>query len=309
MKTSEINELITSRMLAALEQGVAPWQKPWSADTGGVPRSMSTGKGYRGINTFLLGMTAYDEGFTSPWWGTFNVIKKLGGHLRKGSHGTKVYWWKIVVKPNPDNPEEPMKFYIGGQDTVFCASQCDNLPDKYYPDLDSSEPDILPEPQAVIDDYLSRGPSMVRAAQGRAYYTPDDDQITMPMRSQFSDSAAEIAVQFHECAHSTGHKSRLNRPGITDWSGFGSHGYGVEELCAEASSAVLAAMTGVETESTWENSVAYLDNWIHAIKADAKLVPAAFRAAQAAVDLITGQSADDDQDQDQDSSERSLVAA
>ena len=309
MKSSEINEHIQQRMLTALENGTVPWRRPWSADTGGVPRSMSTGKAYRGINVWMLALTAMDEGFTSPWWGTFHKIKELGGHLRKGSHGTKVYWWKVVVKPNPDNPDEPMKFYVGGCETVFSASQVDNLPDKYYPDLDSSEPDILPEPQSIIDDYLSRGPTMVRAPQGKAYYTPADDQITMPMRSQFSDAAEEMCVQFHECAHSTGHKSRLNRPGITDWSGFGSHGYGIEEMCAEASSAILAAMTGVETESTWNNSAAYLDNWIHAIKEDAKLVPAAFRAAQAAVDLITGAEDDQDTDTDQEASQRVLVTA
>ena len=44
----DLYQEITDRMVAKLEAGTAPWLKPWVA--GARPRSMSTGKPYKGIN-------------------------------------------------------------------------------------------------------------------------------------------------------------------------------------------------------------------------------------------------------------------
>jgi antirestriction protein ArdC len=249
-------------------------------------------------------MTAAAEGFTSPWWGSFNVIKKLGGHLRKGSHHTKVFWWKPVVKPDPDDPDKTRTFYVGGCEHVFNASQCDNLPDMYYPDVNSSEPDILPEPQSVIDDYLSRGPEMIHVNQAGAFYQPVYDRITLPLRSQFESAESYYCTAFHECGHSTGHETRLKRDCMIDFDHFGSDKYGREELTAEMTAAMLCALTGVPGQ--FDQSAAYIGSWMRAIKGDTTLVVKAARQAQSAVDMIMGTV---DQDSDQDSSQRALVAA
>jgi antirestriction protein ArdC len=304
VKTTEINELITSRMLQALESGTVPWHQPWKSDSGGVPRSVATGKAYRGINVWLLALTSEAAGYTSPYWLTFNQARKLNGHgVRKGEHGTKVVWYKRIVKPNPDNPEEPIVFYTGGMDTVFNVCQCDDLPAMYYPDTDSSEPEILPEPQSVLDRYLNdNGPNVVRAPQGRAYYTSHDDTITLPLRSQFESAESEFCTFAHEIGHSTGYQSRCDREGIREFDHFGSGLYGREELVAEMTAAMLCALTGVPGQ--FDQSAAYIGSWMRAIKGDTTLVVKAARQAQSAVDMIMG-----DQDSDQDSSERALVAA
>ena len=83
---------ITETVAAALEGGTIPWERPWTAANGSSgaltewngPRSASTGKLYRGMNTWWLGMIAWQQGYTSPWWLTFRQAKKLGGHVRKG---------------------------------------------------------------------------------------------------------------------------------------------------------------------------------------------------------------------------------
>ena len=46
-----VPEIITESILKQLEQGVAPWRKPWSTS---VPRNLISKKPYRGLNVFLL---------------------------------------------------------------------------------------------------------------------------------------------------------------------------------------------------------------------------------------------------------------
>jgi antirestriction protein ArdC len=59
-KTSEklnLYQIVTERIVANLEKGVIPWEKPWKSPkfAGGVfPRNFSTGERYRGINVMLL---------------------------------------------------------------------------------------------------------------------------------------------------------------------------------------------------------------------------------------------------------------
>ena len=65
-----VHRLVTERMIAALQRGTVPWHKPWQAGAG-RPRSMSTGQPYRGVNVFLLALTAAEEGYSSPFWGTY----------------------------------------------------------------------------------------------------------------------------------------------------------------------------------------------------------------------------------------------
>jgi antirestriction protein ArdC len=87
--SERIYELVTERIIAALERGTIPWHKPWHAHTG-HPRSMSTGQPYRGVNVFLLALTAADEGYSSPFWGTYQQISGHGGQVRRGEHSTPV---------------------------------------------------------------------------------------------------------------------------------------------------------------------------------------------------------------------------
>ena len=53
MKTNDtrktVNDIITERIMAMLEQGAAPWQKPWRVASQ-MPRNLVSGKPYRGIN-------------------------------------------------------------------------------------------------------------------------------------------------------------------------------------------------------------------------------------------------------------------
>ena len=51
---TKAHEVITDRILAALEQGTIPWRKPWALPAGTYPQSVA-GHRYSGINAVLLG--------------------------------------------------------------------------------------------------------------------------------------------------------------------------------------------------------------------------------------------------------------
>jgi antirestriction protein ArdC len=42
-------QVLTDRILALLEQGTVPWQKPWQSNVG-LPRNLCSQRPYKGIN-------------------------------------------------------------------------------------------------------------------------------------------------------------------------------------------------------------------------------------------------------------------
>ena len=48
-KRGSVYEVITERIIAMLETGTVPWQKPWKVATG-MPRNLVSKKPYRGMN-------------------------------------------------------------------------------------------------------------------------------------------------------------------------------------------------------------------------------------------------------------------
>ena len=81
-----VPEIITENIIKQLEQGVAPWHKPWSTS---IPRNLIPKKPYRGLNMFLLAT----QGYGSPYWLTFNQAKQLGAHVWQGQKSTLVSFW------------------------------------------------------------------------------------------------------------------------------------------------------------------------------------------------------------------------
>jgi antirestriction protein ArdC len=77
------------------------------------------------------------------------------------------------------------------------------------------------------------------------------------------------------------------RPAITEANGFASLKYYPEELTAEIGAAFLCGQAGI-FEGTLNNSAAYLQNWLEALKSDRKLIAQAAAQAQKAADLILG---------------------
>ncbi len=109
----------------------------------------------------------------------------------------------------------------------------------------------------------------------------------MPLREQFYETAEYYGTLFHEAVHSTGHESRLNRlePGAVP-AAFGSADYSKEELVAEIGSATILHEIKIETDSSFRNNTAYIQNWLGVLKGDKKFIVSAASRAEKAVNLI-----------------------
>lgn len=291
-----VYDKITNRIIRALEAGTVPWQRPWGASHG-WPRSMATGKRYQGANVLMLGMTSEERGYGSQWWGTFHQIATLGGHVMKGQNEKNGLGSTVVFfverrghegeEIDPKTGElERVDYIVARAFQVFNASQCEGLPERFYPQPGSSE--TLAEPQTVLDWYLTHGgPQFDHIPSDRAYYTPHNDRIMLPLRTQFRTPGQYYGTAFHEAVHSTGHPSRLDRQGITGFDHFGSDQYAMEELTAEMGAAMLLSETGLDDASLYDNSAAYVQSWLGALRGDHNLVISAASQAYKAVELIT----------------------
>lgn len=107
----------------------------------------------------------------------------------------------------------------------------------------------------------------------------------MPLQSAFESPDAYYSTLFHECGHSTGHESRLDRK-LTGGVTFGDSDYSKEELIAEFSAAYLCAETGIANDRLETNQIAYIQGWMRALKNDKTLLVSAAQKAQRATDLI-----------------------
>jgi antirestriction protein ArdC len=289
----DVEAEVTAKVLEALERGMVPWEKPWRT-AGLLPTSASTGKAYRGINTWLLSLSAEAAGYNSPYWLTFNQAKALGGNVRKGEKGTFVVLWKRIKIADTEAEDGATKVIpLLRSYTVFNLDQTENvtLPPRFdLPEFEPVEPGEAVE--AVLAGYVD-GPELRYRTGDAAYYTPDNDTVTLPALDQFGDQVAYAGTLFHELTHSTGHASRLNRfERNGEPQHFGTERYAREELVAEMGAAILAAVAG--TEHHIERSAAYVENWLGRLRDDKSLVILAAQQAQKAVDRITGTTFEND---------------
>ena len=102
----DIYQEVTNKILTMLDQGTVPWRNPIKRGPGdGWPKNLDSSKRYRGINVFLLAMTAFGAGYESDFWLTFNQANKLGGRIRKGEKSSLVVFWKQVEAKDRETGE------------------------------------------------------------------------------------------------------------------------------------------------------------------------------------------------------------
>ncbi len=295
----DVYEIVTDRIIALLEQGVVPWQKPWSVPGGGgFHRNLVSKKPYRGINVWLL----LGSGYATPWWVTYKQAKTLGGQVRKGERGTPVVFWRILEKETGQTNEkgEPIvdKIPLLRYYTVFNVEQCDGLEDR-IPEAAKPSADFTPiEVCGRVVDGWEEKPE-IKFGGSHAFYIAGTDYIGCPKPEHFKTSEAFYSTLFHELSHSTGHKDRLNRKSLVEHDGFGGNNYSQEELVAELGASCLCGFCGIENVVI-DNSAAYIKNWLAKLKDDRKLLVYAAAQAQKAADLIlAAQSAEEEDEDDQ----------
>ena len=287
----DVHAVVTDRIIAEMEKGIIPWQRPWVGVAEGAIRR-SNGRPYSLINQMLLGKPGE--------YLTFKQCQDEGGKVKKGAKAQLVVFWKMMHRDKQDSagntirdvnglpvddPVPVLRYY-----NVFHISDCEGIEPKYstvnLPDTAAP----VERADEIIDDYSSRAKLTIEhSKQNKAYYSPSRHLVSLPVMEQFENSAGYYATAFHELTHSTGHKSLLNRFSENDGAAaFGSESYSREELVAEIGACGILHELGIETEKSFRNNAAYIQSWLGALKNDKRLIVSAASRAEKAIRLILG---------------------
>ncbi|MCA9214184.1 MAG: DUF1738 domain-containing protein [Planctomycetales bacterium] len=280
----DIYKEITDRIIEQLEQGVAPWHKPWVGEhsDGPITRPLRhNGEPYQGINVLSLWLSADEKGYESPYWFTFRQAKALGASVRKGERGTIVVYASSFEKTeaNDKGEEVERKIPFLKHYSVFAAQQIDGLPKHFYAQEQVSTTTI--ERIENADRYFRRTGADIREGGTKAFYSVERDFIQIPDLQRFRNAETHAATVCHELLHWSRHPSRLDRDlGRKRW---GDSGYAMEELVAEMGAAYLCADLKI-TPNVDSDHASYISSWIKVLKDDKRAI---FTAASHASKAVT----------------------
>ena len=279
---------ITGKIIAELEAGRAPWAQPWGTAAAkaplAMPKNASTSRQYSGVNVLILWGAVIEHGFTGQSWLTFRQALSLGGHVRKGEHGTTVVYADRFI-PN----DEKRRAAETGEDaqaipflkrfTVFNTDQCEDLPAEIATAAPPPPPGMI-EPQ--VEALIKATAIDFRIGGNHAFFKPSEDYVQVPPPAAYFEPINWHRTALHELGHASGHRSRLNR----DLSGaHGSKKYAFEELVAELCAAFSCASLGIVPTVRHAD---YIGSWLDVLREDNRAIVRAASQASKAADWLLG---------------------
>ena len=277
MAKANVYEMVTARIIAELEKGNIPWEKPWTGVRSGAFNRISK-KPYSLLNQMLLQH--------SGEYATFKQWSELGGHIRKGEKSEIVVFWKLqpYEDENADGEKIIKQIPLLRYYNVFHVSQVDGIEPK---ELDLNEFEPIEEAERIKTEYMTREHlRILEKLTDKAFYSPAFDYIQVPCKEQYRNVEEFYSTLFHEMVHSTGHKTRLDRLESGANTHFGTESYSKEELVAEIGSASIMNLLGIETKNSFRNSSAYIQGWLRRLRGDKKFIVSASSKAEKAVKYI-----------------------
>lgn len=307
---AEIRREITDKLIAAMEEGNTPWQRPWSAQSMS-PTNAVTGNGYRGINRVLLSLGGAQ--FGDSRWVTFDQASSQGWKVKKGSKAQTIV--KVVEMPRDRDQQRQTEGESvahgqgdeGQSDSklkpvmalrrywVFNAEQVEGIRKLAI----AGEPDFDPEVRVENLFKALKEKTNLLIVQGgnSACYVPSKDEVRLPHKRAFGANGYEFySTACHEFSHATLSENRLDRRDALG-KRWGDAAYAMEELRAEMAAAYLCVDMGIsgniagrgeaQSEAARQHIKshgAYLNSWVEVLKKDPQAI---FSAAKDA-DLIAG---------------------
>lgn len=276
MKIAAVYRTVTQSIIAELEQGAAPWVKPWKGGgrIGIMPANAVTGHHYRGINVPILWHAADTHGFPSHAWLTFKQALDKGAHVRKGEKGTQIVFTKQLAVKKDDAEDEERQISMLRAFTVFNVAQVEGL------DVPDAALGQSPPTAGAADAFAAATGADIRHGGDRACFVPSLNFVALPHPEMFENEEQYQATKLHELVHWSGHKSRLNR----DLNNrFGTQAYAAEELVAELGAAFLCAHLGVQGQL---RHAGYIESWLTLLKSDDRAIFTAASKASVAADYL-----------------------
>jgi len=281
---------VTDRIVAALEAGRKPWQKPWDPTKAGestLPVNAVTGRRYRGINILVLGLSPKALTSDDPRWCSYKQAQERGWQIRRGETGTTIFFFKrleidnsasTAMDSSPDSGDGTTRFIpMLRAFTVFHASQIEGVPDLEIPKAERPVFERIEDAEII----MRNSGAEVRIGGDRAYYCPATDHIQLPPDFTFRSPASYAAVELHELGHWCGAPNRLARKLDTR---FGTEAYSREELRVELASAMICSTLGLPTDI--ENHASYVGSWVETLKTDKREIFKASADAQKIADYL-----------------------
>ncbi|MDY7546735.1 zincin-like metallopeptidase domain-containing protein [Glaciimonas sp. CA11.2] len=284
----DLYQTVTNQIINALEAGTPPWVCPWSdGEVDPNPANLTTGRAYRGINVLLLNLQSIALGYARNRWLTFHQTQELGGHVRRGEHGTAIVFFKMHEVG--EAPAAAPSLASGQADgdrrivpllrsfTVFNVDQVEGLP------VNLQQVAITtPDWNAVdcAEQLLNRSGALIRHGGKRAFYHSADDFIQLPPKLNFFTAKDYYATALHELTHWTGHSSRCDR---VLGKRQGIDAYAFEELVAEMGAAFLCNHCHMAGQL---QHASYIASWLQALRGDRRLIFTAASQAQRAADYL-----------------------
>ncbi len=234
---------------------------------------------YTGVNKIFLKPGAYV---------CFSQLKEHGLKLKETHQTYRAFqsWFKTWLKIKTEDGEQiiPKDIYEknGMQneiiDTlisctysyqiVFNIEDIENLPERKLKTgkktpfvlVESSE-NRNPLCDLFLNAYVKREKINVYKGEN-SYYDPKHDEITLKDFTTFKNANEFYEQYFHECAHSTGAYTRLNRKSIVESQArFGSGEYNLEEIVAETCAMYSLKEMGMLTNAQVNNCIAYIKGY------------------------------------------------
>ena len=246
-----------------MESGdLPPWAQSWRDAP--VPRSVR-GHQYTGLNRLYLEGLAAKMRYRSPYWATQTWVENLGGAVPEDAPRGEVIG--VFNARDRETREDTNSLAVKVTLVVNVQEVFKEIPPwNPEPPVDSR----FDKAKIIMDSYFRKensGPSLAYNAAGRnPLYRPGLDEIEMPEHGRFYTTDGFYHELFHEMAHSTGHRSRLNRSGVADFDYFGSHQYGREELVAEMTAAMMCRESDIDSVQENMDAAAYLRSWLRSIR-------------------------------------------
>lgn len=261
-----MNKLVTrilDELVDQIEAGVVPWKKSWRT---GLPHNQVTLRSYHGVNVLMLWVEMINKGYSTNGWATEKQWNSIGAtvkeeHKRKG---TPVIFYKVM---NEDDDERRYSFMRCSW--AFNVDQVDGY------DVPAYDVEYRPD----LEEFVSSLGIPIKQGGGEPSYAYMADYINMPLITAFGKEDDYYVTLFHEIAHATGHKSRLDRPLVPMGKpGTEQHQlYAAEELTAE----LCAAFTGAHFKLDQDQHASYLASWLKAWPKDKRGAALYFAAKHA----------------------------
>jgi antirestriction protein ArdC len=336
----DVTEDIANDLADKTSEGIGLWTPPVA--TGGIaphgvrisykdraseddpwePKSIGI-KPYSGTNEFIPNAYAHIKGWGSPFYMTFNTMKRLGGHLnmcedescpkfspsKPHTHesGIPLVAYRDL-KPRKEDYDEGGNLRADApkrkslvHHNVFNLDQIqglDHLKDRFESKLHLPDPiephEAFGKIQESVNKNFNNPPKFVESLTADTpNWDPDTNIVTLHARNQGWKSPVTHAFTLaHEVAHATGHPDELNRPEIAQY-GRDRHSRAREEIHAHMAAASLLYHHGVpldhpDVQRELNEYIKGGTGWGTAIKADKSLLLKAAADASKSVKHVMG---------------------